>query len=101
MQALLQEVIPWYGLNHRNITPFIGYTFDNGYAALISEWQDHGHIFEYLSKHPRANRLEMVRSPTRGRRLSLYSRFPHAFLDRSDCGRDCLLARQEPLAYTW
>ncbi|KAG8973516.1 hypothetical protein FRC05_008687 [Tulasnella sp. 425] len=66
MQALLQEVIPWYGLNHRNITPFIGYTFDNGYAALISEWQDHGHIFEYLSKHPRANRLEMIAQTAEG-----------------------------------
>lgn len=60
LKALLQEAIPWYGLNHQNITPFIGYTFDNGYAALISEWQPHGHIFEYLAKYPRANRLEMI-----------------------------------------
>ncbi|KAG8958390.1 hypothetical protein FRC00_002793 [Tulasnella sp. 408] len=66
LKALLQEAIPWYGLNHPNITPFIGYTFDNGYAALISEWQHHSHIFEFLSKYPRVNRLEMIAQTAEG-----------------------------------
>ncbi|KAG8989090.1 hypothetical protein FRB90_002402, partial [Tulasnella sp. 427] len=60
LKSLLQEVIPWYDLSHRNITPFIGYTFDGNDAAMISEWQDNGHIFEYLAKHPRAKRLRMA-----------------------------------------
>ncbi|KAG8897352.1 hypothetical protein FRC01_011367, partial [Tulasnella sp. 417] len=66
LKALLQEAIPWYGLNHKNITPFIGYTFDHGYAALISEWQPRGHVFEYLSKYPRADRLEMIAQTAEG-----------------------------------
>ncbi|KAG8989091.1 hypothetical protein FRB90_002403 [Tulasnella sp. 427] len=66
LKALLQEVIPWYGLDHRNITPFIGYTFDSGHAALISEWQDNGHVFEYLAKHPRASRLDLIAQTAEG-----------------------------------
>ncbi|KAG8949098.1 hypothetical protein FRC04_009044 [Tulasnella sp. 424] len=60
LKSLLGEVVPWYRLNHPNISPFIGYTFDNGHATLVSEWQHHGHVMKYLQGHPHANRLELI-----------------------------------------
>ncbi|KAG9031085.1 hypothetical protein FS837_003102 [Tulasnella sp. UAMH 9824] len=60
LKALLKEVVPWYRLKHPNISSFIGYTFDNGSATLISEWQHYGQVMNYLRQHPEANRLELV-----------------------------------------
>ncbi|KIO25927.1 hypothetical protein M407DRAFT_236294, partial [Tulasnella calospora MUT 4182] len=60
LKALLGEVFPWYRLEHPNISPFIGYTFDDGSATLVSEWQQYGHVMNYLRQHPKADRLELI-----------------------------------------
>lgn len=62
MQDLLGEVVPWHQLKHRNISRFIGFTFDNDHAALVSEWQHYGNIMNFLQEHPDADRLVLVRA---------------------------------------
>ncbi|KAG9046258.1 hypothetical protein FS837_004784 [Tulasnella sp. UAMH 9824] len=60
LKDLLGEVVPWHELNHRNISRFIGFTFDNDHATLISEWQHYGNIMSFLREHPDVNRLELI-----------------------------------------
>ncbi|KIO24540.1 hypothetical protein M407DRAFT_99669 [Tulasnella calospora MUT 4182] len=60
LKDLLGEVMPWHQLNHRNISRFIGFTFDNDQATLVSEWQHHGNIMNFLRGYPDVNRLEMI-----------------------------------------
>ncbi|KAG8916163.1 hypothetical protein FRC01_003320 [Tulasnella sp. 417] len=60
LKDLLGEAEPWHKLNHPNISRFIGYTFDNDHAALVSEWQHYGSIMNFLRERPDANRLELI-----------------------------------------
>lgn len=51
-QHLLREVVPWHDLDHPNITPFIGYTFDGTSAQLISQWESRGNLRQNMPKSP-------------------------------------------------
>lgn len=46
LRHLLREVVPWYELDHPNITPFIGYIFDGRSARMVSKWQEGGNVKE-------------------------------------------------------
>ncbi|KAG8919266.1 hypothetical protein FRC01_001373 [Tulasnella sp. 417] len=60
LKDLLGEVVPWHQLDHRNISRFIGFTFDNDHATLVSEWQPCGNIMEFLREDPDVDRLELI-----------------------------------------
>ncbi|KAG8916162.1 hypothetical protein FRC01_003319 [Tulasnella sp. 417] len=60
LKDLLGEVVPWHQLDHRNISRFIGFTFDNDHATLVSEWQHCGNVMEFLREHPDVDRLELI-----------------------------------------
>ncbi|KAG8919215.1 hypothetical protein FRC01_001412, partial [Tulasnella sp. 417] len=61
LRHLLREVVPWYELDHPNITPFIGYIFDGRSARMLSKWQEGGNVNEYM---------RMQRSPANGLRIA-------------------------------
>ncbi|KIO29727.1 hypothetical protein M407DRAFT_70047, partial [Tulasnella calospora MUT 4182] len=46
------EVVPWHGLRHPNITPFMGYTFNGVFAELVSEWEPNGNLRENMPRSP-------------------------------------------------
>lgn len=58
-QHLLREVVPWHQLRHPNITPFIGYTFTEVFAELVSEWEPNGNLRENMPRSP-ADGLRIV-----------------------------------------
>ena len=64
-QNLLREAELWSRLNHPNITPFYGISFDLGRPdapCLICPYFKNGNVAKYLKMNPRANRLKLVRS---------------------------------------
>ncbi|KIO25926.1 hypothetical protein M407DRAFT_50721, partial [Tulasnella calospora MUT 4182] len=70
----LREVVPWYELDHPNITPFIGYTFDGRSARMLSKWQEGGNVREYMQRYP-ANGLRIAHQVASGLAY-LHSRNP-------------------------
>ena len=48
----------WKRLNHPNIVPFKGVTFEP--LQLVSEWMDCGELREYLRTHSGANLISLV-----------------------------------------
>lgn len=42
----------WHKLDHHNVTPFVGYTFDGDSAGILSIWQEEGNLKEYLERNP-------------------------------------------------
>jgi serine/threonine protein kinase len=62
-QRLLREVRVWSGVNHPNITPLLGisYDFDRpNTPCLVSPYYLHGSIINYLQECPNANKLQLV-----------------------------------------
>ncbi|KAG8917836.1 hypothetical protein FRC01_002178 [Tulasnella sp. 417] len=74
LRHLLREVVPWYELDHPNITPFIGYTFDGRSAKMLSKWQEGGNVREYMQRYP-ANGLRIAHQVASGLAY-LHSRNP-------------------------
>lgn len=63
IQKLLREAQLWSQLDHTNITPFYGISFDMGVPlapCLVSPYYENGHIATYLQKHPDSDRMAMV-----------------------------------------
>ena len=48
----------WKHLNHSNIVPFKGVTFEP--PQLVSEWMDNGELREYLRTNPEADLISLV-----------------------------------------
>ncbi|TDL16125.1 kinase-like protein [Rickenella mellea] len=62
-RRLDREARVWSRLSHPNIIPFYGACFDLGRAStpcLVAPFLENGHIMNYLSKHPEADRLDLV-----------------------------------------
>jgi serine/threonine protein kinase len=62
-QRLLREIRVWSGVNHPNITPLLGisYDFDRpNTPCLVSPYYLHGSVIDYLREWPDANKLQLV-----------------------------------------
>lgn len=53
-QALARELRVWWGVAHENILPLKAFYFDDaalGPAWIITEWQDHGNLHDYVVRN--------------------------------------------------
>ena len=57
---LIEEVVGWKFLKHRNIVPFIGVALTPPLFSIISEWMVNGDIMCFTRTHPEYNRLDLV-----------------------------------------
>ncbi|KAL5523365.1 hypothetical protein ACEPAF_1632 [Sanghuangporus sanghuang] len=57
-----REIYVWSKLNHPNILPLLGFAIDDssGYPLLISEWMENGSAWEYVTRNPSCNVLNLV-----------------------------------------
>ena len=51
----------WKHLNHPNIVPFNGVTFDP--LQLVSEWMPGGELREYIKNNPQTSLINLVSPP--------------------------------------
>lgn len=62
MQAILEHVRQLQTLDHQNIIPCLGVTYDFGLiASLVMPMCPEGNINEYVQKHPNVSKLGLVR----------------------------------------
>ncbi|PAV14648.1 WD40 domain containing protein [Pyrrhoderma noxium] len=63
-----KEVSVWSNLQHTNITPLLGFTFEirTGYPLLISEWMENGSAWEYINKTPSYDAFKLVCDVAKG-----------------------------------
>jgi len=62
-QRLRREIRSWYNLEHPNVSPFYGFIAKGEgpwNIGMVSPWYNNGDIKEYLQKHPKTDRLEML-----------------------------------------
>ena len=60
-QHLFQEILIWRRLTHPNILPVLGVSPKLFPLCIISGWMIDGNIMSFILKHPRVNRLRLVR----------------------------------------
>ncbi|KAJ7432908.1 kinase-like domain-containing protein [Mycena galericulata] len=63
LRRLNREADVWARLKHPNLVPFYGIANDRDIApwpVLVSPFYEHGHVGQYLGKHPEANRQYIV-----------------------------------------
>lgn len=53
----------WKFLQHPNILPLTGVTMSETRFEMVSEWMKNGNISEFIRKHPKADRIKLVRPP--------------------------------------
>ncbi|KAG8974661.1 hypothetical protein FRC05_006995 [Tulasnella sp. 425] len=59
LKRLSKELRIWMNLNHRNITPLLGFVL-SGDFCMISPWYANGNVASYISRHPEADRIKLV-----------------------------------------
>ena len=59
-QRFCKEVVAWKYLQHPNILPFLGVSLEREKCAMISEWMENGNVNEFIQKHRRVNRVQLV-----------------------------------------
>ena len=59
-QLLVEEVVGWKWLQHKNILPFVGVVLTPPFFSIISDWVDNGDIMHFIRAHPDYNRLHLV-----------------------------------------
>ncbi|KAG8905009.1 hypothetical protein FRB99_000882 [Tulasnella sp. 403] len=74
LMRLKREVIVWMMLQHSNVVPLIGFTFDPDFC-LISPWYSNGNIRDYIQKYPGCDRLKLIHEVATGLAY-LHSREP-------------------------
>ncbi|KDQ10012.1 hypothetical protein BOTBODRAFT_36635 [Botryobasidium botryosum FD-172 SS1] len=65
-RRLKRELGVWRGLDHPNISRFIGHYFDKSSMYLISPWMEDGHAWEYVQKNPNKNHVELLLQVAQG-----------------------------------
>ncbi|KAF9789222.1 kinase-like domain-containing protein [Thelephora terrestris] len=55
-----REAVAWRHLRHPNILPLLGVDLEPRRLSMVSEWMDHGNINEYLKRHQKVNRLQLL-----------------------------------------
>ncbi|KAG9029147.1 hypothetical protein FS837_003634 [Tulasnella sp. UAMH 9824] len=71
---LKKELQVWMRLQHPNVVPLLGFTFDEE-IAIISPWFGHGNVSDYLLQHPDTDRMQLVQGVASGL-LYLHSSAP-------------------------
>ena len=56
---MIETIVRWKHLKHPNIVPFLGVT--KSPIHLVSAWTPGVQLNTYITRHPDANRLELVR----------------------------------------
>ncbi|KAG8915265.1 hypothetical protein FRC00_006047 [Tulasnella sp. 408] len=65
LKRLKRELKIWMRVQHPNIAPLLGFTFDEE-IAIISPWFGHGNLSDYLTEHPEANRMSLIQGVAAG-----------------------------------
>jgi len=62
LRRLLRQIRVWGNIEHANIIPFLGISFDfhGRMPCLVSPFLRNGNIVDYLKKHPHASRLTFI-----------------------------------------
>jgi hypothetical protein len=60
------EIVVWDRLRHDNILSFYGIVTDLGQIHMVSPWQEHGNVLEYVGKNPDANRIHLLFGAAKG-----------------------------------
>ncbi|KAF9789156.1 kinase-like domain-containing protein, partial [Thelephora terrestris] len=63
-RSFCKEAVVWRRLNHPNIVPFKGVTFDP--LQLMSEWIPGGELRLYIREHPEANLISLLLGVAKG-----------------------------------
>ena len=61
-QRLFQEIVIWGRLSHSNILPVLGVSTELFPLCVVTEWMVKGNIMDFALKHPKVNRLRLVRT---------------------------------------
>ena len=59
LQMFCKEVIAWKYLDHKNLVPLLGVTFNP--PQFVSVWMPGGDLTAYVTAYPEENRLRLVR----------------------------------------
>ena len=68
LQRLRKELLVWHKLDHENILPLLGITFDFGRGnpmGMVCPWVENGNLNGYLGRQealPQADRFRIVSS---------------------------------------
>ncbi|KAL5522390.1 hypothetical protein ACEPAG_8406 [Sanghuangporus baumii] len=57
-----REIYVWSKLNHPNILPLLGFAVDDStrFPLMISEWMDNGSAWEYVTRNPSCNVMDLI-----------------------------------------
>ena len=59
-QMFYREAVGWKYISHPNVVPFLGISEKLSSFCIISPWLSNGNITEYIRKHQKADRLQLV-----------------------------------------
>ncbi|CAE6404251.1 unnamed protein product [Rhizoctonia solani] len=60
LKRAARELFYWSKLEHRNIHQLMGViVFKDQYLGMVSEWMENGNLYNYLQKHPDADRYQL------------------------------------------
>ncbi|KAG9034155.1 hypothetical protein FS837_002262 [Tulasnella sp. UAMH 9824] len=65
LKRLKRELKIWMRLQHPNIAPLLGFTFEEE-IAIISPWFSRGNLSDYLEQHPEANKMGFIEGVAAG-----------------------------------
>lgn len=60
------EIIVWDQLRHGHILSFYGIVTDLGQIHMVSPWQEHGNVLEYVKNNPESNRIHLLCGAAKG-----------------------------------
>jgi hypothetical protein len=60
------EIGVWSKLQHKNVLAFYGIVTDLGQIHMVSPWQEHGNVLEFVDQNPEANRLRLLSGAAEG-----------------------------------
>ncbi|KAF9781357.1 kinase-like domain-containing protein [Thelephora terrestris] len=65
-KRLFQEVVVWRRLSHPNVLPVLGISPELFPLCIVSEWLIDGDILDFVSAHPKVNRLRLLTEAANG-----------------------------------
>ncbi|KAG8921328.1 hypothetical protein FRC02_000315 [Tulasnella sp. 418] len=60
LKKLFREVLPLCFIEHPNIVRLRGYLMKGSSAWIVTDWQKHGNVVDYLKKNPNTDRLSLI-----------------------------------------
>ncbi|CAE7132278.1 unnamed protein product [Rhizoctonia solani] len=87
LKLAAREMYAWSRCEHRNIVPFLGFTFFRGQIAMISPWMEGGPLPQYLQRNKKVDRFGLkpilsVYTDCRG--PGVFARHPNDFQVHGD-----------------